>query len=171
MLCPACNHDNIQGEDLCAECGVDLSGLDVQAWGVSPDDPLLARPLGELPLKRALMLPLDETVAAAVRLMQERHEGCVFVLGPGRQLEGVFSERDAALRVVSRGRDPQTMLLREAMTRNPFALRHDDSLAFALHRMGVDGFRHIPVLEDDQVIGFLSMRTVLQVLANEAMVS
>jgi CBS domain-containing protein len=168
MLCPACNHDNIPGEDLCAECGMDLVGLDVPARDISADDPLLARPLGELPLKKPLLLPLDATVAAAVELMQERHEGCVFLLETGRRLAGVFTERDVALRVVTRGRDPQTTLLREVMTPNPFALRHDDSLAFALHRMGVDGFRHIPVLNGERIVGFLSIRTVLRVLAQEA---
>lgn len=169
MICPACRHDNIQGEDLCAECGMDLAGLDVQAWGVSPDDPLLARTLGELPLKKPLLLPLESTVAEAVKLMQDRHEGCVFVLAKGRRLAGVFTERDVALRVVSRGRDPQAVPLAEVMTRDPFSLQKDDSLAFALHRMGVDGFRHIPVLVKGRVMGFLSIRTVLRVLAEEAL--
>jgi CBS domain-containing protein len=147
---------------------MDLAGLDVKAWGLSPDDPLLSRPLSELPLKSPLSLHEDATVAEAVALMQQRHEGCVFVLGAHQGLEGVFTERDVALRVVLRARDPAATQLREVMTRNPLALQRDDTLAFALHRMGVDGYRHIPVLDGDRLRGFLSMRTVLRVLAKEA---
>ena len=171
MRCPACNHDNIQGADLCAECGVDLAGLEVHAGGVSSDDPLLARSLRELPLKKPLLLAAGAAVSEAVELMQERHEGCVFVVAPGRLLIGVFTERDVALRVVARGRDPRATTLQEVMTRDPFALHYDDSLAFALHRMGVDGFRHLPVLDGGQIVGFLSIRTVLRVLAGEAMLA
>ena len=36
-------------------------------------------------------------------------------------------------------------------------------VVWALHRMGVDGYRHLPVMEDERLVGFLSIRTVLQV--------
>ena len=115
MRCPACDHENIPGEDLCAECGMDLAGLDVQAWGVDPKDPLLATPLAELPLKKPLVLGADSTVAEAVSLMCERREGCVFIENEA-ELIGVFTERDVAVRVASRGRDPQQTRLKEVMT-------------------------------------------------------
>lgn len=164
MRCPACDHDNIPGNDLCAGCGLDLVGLDVQAWGVTPRDPLLTLPLAELPLKEPLILGTEASVTDAIRLMKDRHEGCVFILEEDR-LVGVFSERDVCTRVAAPGRDPEKTHLREVMTPNPLALEKADVLAWALHRMGVDGYRHIPVLEHEQLIGFLSMRTVLKVLA------
>lgn len=165
MHCPACAHDNIDGADQCAHCGLDLAGLDVGAWRVSPQDPLLTRTLASLPLKPPLTLRPGASIADAVRLMTDRDEGCVFVLDERERLIGVLTERDVALRVVARGRSADQTRLAEVMTPNPFFLLAEDALTFALHRMGVDGFRHIPVLDGQKLIGFLSMRTVLEVLA------
>ena len=164
MRCPACDHENIPGEDLCAECGMDLAGLDVQVWGVDPKDPLLATPLADLPLKKPLILDPGSSVSAAVDLMRERREGCVFIVEEGAGLIGVFTERDVAVRVASRGRDPEKTPLLEVMTRSPLALQSDDPISFALHRMGIDGFRHLPVLDGERLHGFLSSRTVLKLL-------
>ena len=69
MRCPACDHDNIPGVDLCAGCGLDLAGLDVEAWGVDPDDPLLVAPLSGLPLKTPIVFAPGDTAAAAVERM------------------------------------------------------------------------------------------------------
>ena len=143
---------------------MDLAGLDVKAWGVDPEDPILAAPLDKLPLKTPPVLAPTATVSEAITLMRERHEGCIFVCDAAGELVGVFTERDVTARVAARGRDPGQTRLAEVMTRQPVTLRGDDPLAWALHRMGVDGHRHIPVLEGPQLIGFLSSRTVLQLL-------
>jgi CBS domain-containing protein len=163
VICPACDHDNIAGVDLCDNCGMDLAGLDVKAWGVDPDDPLLAVPLGDLPLKQPLVLPGDATVLRAIELMRERHEGCVFIQDARGRLAGVFTERDVTVRVAAPARDPAETHLEEVMTRNPVALLKADPLAWALHRMGVDGHRHLPVLDGDGLAGFLSARAVMRV--------
>jgi CBS domain-containing protein len=165
MQCPACGHENIPGQDLCQSCCLDLAGLDVQAWGVSAEDPFLSRPLRDLPLKEPLVLGTEATVDDAVELMRERDEGCVFVEGEEHELIGVFTERDLAARVVARGQVPRETQLVDVMTPSPFTLRREDTMAFALHRMGVDGYRHVPVLDGGRLVGFLSMRTVLSVLA------
>jgi CBS domain-containing protein len=165
MHCPACGHDNIPGDDLCSHCGMDLAGLDVKAWGVAADDPLLRARISELPLKPALTLAGDATVADAVALMTERGEGCVFVIDELDRLAGVVTERDVALRVASRGLAPEAVLLERVMTPDPFAVLAGDQLAFVLHRMGVDGFRHVPVVDEERRLsGFLSIRTVLGTL-------
>lgn len=167
MRCPACDHDNIPGDDLCADCGLDLAGLDVAAWGVNPEDPILVTELGSLPLKSPIRLKPDATVGQAVDLMRDRHEGCVFVEDDQGQLTGVFSERDVAARVAARGRNPEQTILADVMTRRPVTLQRQDILAWALHRMGVDGHRHLPVLDDGRLVGYLSMRTVLHALLGD----
>ena len=131
MLCPDCAHDNIPGTDLCENCGLDLAGLDVRAWGVSPGDPLLSRKLSDLSLKEPLVLGPQATVAEAIELMAEHHEGCVFVVDEHQKLVGVVTERDVALRVAARGRHPQKLPLHEVMTPRPTKLRGSDRLAFA----------------------------------------
>lgn len=163
MICPACDRDNIPGEDSCENCGMDLAGLDVSVWGVDPEDPLLSLPLRKLPLKTPLVLRPEATVNEAVELMHRRGEGCVFVEGPDGGLLGVLTERDVTSRVAARGRNPDDTRLEQVMTTNPVTLLEDDPLAWALHRMGVDGHRHLPVLAGGRLVGFLSMRSVLRV--------
>ena len=163
MRCPQCDHDNIAGEDLCANCGLDLAGLDVHAWGMDPDDPLLAVPVARLALKAPIVLARESSVADAITQMKERHEGCVFVVQEER-LIGVLTERDLCTRIAVPGRDPAVTRIDEVMTDLPVTLRAEDPLAWALHRMGVDGQRHLEVLDDDRLVGFLSMRSVLRIL-------
>ncbi len=163
MHCPQCDHDNIAGEDLCANCGLDLAGLDVHAWGMDPDDPLLAVPVAQLGLKTPIVVARDASVSDAIARMRERHEGCVFVVHEDR-LIGVLTERDLCTRVAVPGRDPVLTRVDEVMTDRPVTLRAEDPLAWALHRMGVDGHRHLPVLDGERLVGFLSMRSVLRVL-------
>ena len=163
MNCPTCGEDNIPGEDLCQNCGMDLAGLDVEAWGLDPKDTVLATTLAHLPLQDALVLSPSATVSEAIELMQQQHQGCVFVTDDGGALSGVLTERDVVARVAAPGRDPGRTRLEEVMTPNPVTLQKEDPLAWALHRMGVDGFRHLPILDDGQLIGFLSVRTVLEV--------
>jgi len=163
LRCPSCDHDNIQGEDQCAHCGLDLAGLDVTAWGVDPKDPALAMPLSQVDLKQPLVLSPAATVTEAIGLMKQRREGCVFVVD-ARGLAGVMTERDVTMRVAAPGRNPDQTRLEEVMTPRPVTLESDDPLAWALHRMGVDGHRHLPILEGGELIGFLSIRTVLKLL-------
>jgi len=164
MICPACEHDNIAGVDQCANCGTDLAGLEAPRWDLDAEDALLARPLRELPLKQPLVVAPQAPVAEAIELMRDRREGCVFVEDERHELIGVVTERDISARVVVRGRDPRTTPVERVMTRDPVKMFADDPLAFAMHRMGVDGHRHLPVLDDGRLIGFLSARGVLRTL-------
>ena len=164
MRCPSCDHDNIPGADLCEDCGLDLAGLDVDAWGVNPEDPLLAAPLEQLPVKPAPVLRPQATVSDAIALMRERHSGCVFVEDENKALVGVLTERDVTVRIAGPGRDPAHTRIEEVMTRDPVALQPTDPLAWGLHRMGVDGYRHLPLVRNGELIGYLSIRTVLKAL-------
>ena len=167
MICPACSTDNIAGVDLCESCGMDLAGLDVKAWGVDPEDPLLGEPLSNLTLKDPICLTSDATVATAITKMRDRQEGCVFILDDKDELHGVFTERDVAVRVIARGLDPNETELSNVMTAGPVALRQGDPLAWALHRMGIDGYRHLPVVDGSRLVGFLSIRSVLGRLSSD----
>ena len=162
MNCPTCDEDNLPGEDLCRNFGMDLAGLDVGSWGLDPEDPVLTTKLADLPLKDALVLPLASTAAEAIELMKKHHQGCVFMTDAEGKLAGVLTERDVVARVAAPGRDPGRTRLEEVMTPNPVALLDKDPLAWALHRMGVDGHRHLPVLDENGLAGFLSSRVVLR---------
>jgi CBS domain-containing protein len=102
-------------------------------------------------------LPGSATVLEAACLMSECRIGAVAVVEEGR-LEGIFTERDALCRVVVAGHDPGKTPLRDVMTADPETAIPQMTAVAALLRMRDGGFRHLPVVEDGQVKGIISMR-------------
>ena len=76
--------------------------------------------------------------------MRDAGTDCLLVMEADR-LVGIFTERDAVVKLAGRSLDGVD--LRSVMTTDPVVLRPDDSLAVAIHKMAVGGFRHIPVVE------------------------
>jgi len=97
------------------------------------------------------------TVREAAKLMTERKIGAIMVVEGGR-LVGIFSERDVLGRVVARGLDPDKTLLRDTMTPNPVTVGPDDPPASALEMMAQRGFRHLPVVDGERIVGMVSIR-------------
>lgn len=102
-------------------------------------------------------LPESATILEAVRLMSDRHIGAVLVVEEGR-LKGIFSERDALARVMAASRDPTGTTLSEVMTAGPRTAIPQMSAVAALFMMRDGGFRHLPVVEEGEVKGIISMR-------------
>ena len=100
------------------------------------------------------------TVIEAARLMLERRVGALPVVEHGR-LVGIFTERDALLRVLAGARDPRATRLADVMTLDPQTIHPDQPFAHALHMMYEGGFRHVPVIENGQVVGVVSVRDAL----------
>jgi CBS domain-containing protein len=107
-----------------------------------------------------LTAPADTTVSEAARLMKQRHVGAVMVVEDGK-LVGVFTERDALFRVVAEERDTKTTPLAGVMTHNPKTVSPDQTFAIALRMMYDGGFRHVPVVENGQPVGIVSVRDAL----------
>jgi CBS domain-containing protein len=114
----------------------------------------------DLDPRPAEALPESATVQEAVRLMREEHIGAVLVAREGRPV-GIFTERDVMRRLAFQSLPPETPLT-EVMTPDPETLGIDDGVAFALNRMIVGGFRHIPVVDGaGRAAGVLSQREIV----------
>ena len=161
MLCPNCGVDNLPGEDLCEVCGSDLAGLELVASREDFKGQLTADHLSELPMGPALCLPSSATVRQAVETLREARHGCVLIEDDGH-LVGIFTERDLLNRVLLAGRNPAETRLGEVMTPDPFTLASVDPPAFAIHRMVSQGLRHLPIVDDGTLKGFVSVRHVLR---------
>lgn len=100
------------------------------------------------------------TVAKAAKMMALKHVGALVVVDDGT-LAGIITERDVLFRVVAKGLDPRTTLVREVMTSTPKSVGPKDSFGHALVLMREGGFRHLPVVEDGVPIGIVSNRSAL----------
>ncbi len=107
-----------------------------------------------------LTADIGMTVSEAARLMKARVVGAIVVLRDGA-LAGIFTERDALFRVVAEGLDPTTTTMESAMTADPTTVHPDKPFATALEVMHHGRFRHVPVVEDGQVVGMISSRDAM----------
>ena len=119
------------------------------------------RPLQEVVRARRLVTAASGTsVREASRLMKREKVGALPVVDGGR-LAGIFTERDALFRVLAQGLDPDATTIAQVMSPNPVTVQADRPLNHALHLMFEGGFRHVPVLDGERVIGVVSARDAL----------
>ena len=100
------------------------------------------------------------TVLEAARFMKEHNIGALPVLRDGT-LAGIFSERDIMNRVVAVGRTPGTTTVAEVMTANPRAVPVDETVEECLFIMREFGFRHLPIVDGNELKGLVSLRDIL----------
>ncbi len=105
----------------------------------------------------------DETAADAIRRMVEAGVGSVAVC-EDNELVGIFTERDV-LKLAAAAADFERVLLSTAMTRNPLTIGVDDGILDAAQLMGQRQLRHLPVVQDGNLVGMVSIRDVLGFLA------
>ena len=110
------------------------------------------------------LLMLDETasVIEAAQAMSAKKVGAVLVTGDGGMLAGIFTERDLMSRVVVARRNPETVLLREVMTRDVFSVGIDAEVKDVRAELQARHIRHLPVVLDGRIVGILSLRDLLR---------
>ncbi len=96
-------------------------------------------------------------VRAVVKEMHKRRIGAVLVIEGGK-LAGIFTERDVLNRVVAADRDPDTTTLADVMTVNPDTVKSSDAVTHALDMMSTRGYRHLPVVDGENIAGIVSIR-------------
>lgn len=107
--------------------------------------------------KEVVHLKGDTSVHEAARLIREHNIGSVLVMD-GERLDGIVTVADMAYRVVAEGLDPDKTILAEVMTANPDTISRDSAAIEALRMMQDGGYRHLPVVDGDKVIGVVSRR-------------
>lgn len=104
--------------------------------------------------------PGDQLTAVAQRMV-DRDVGAVLVM-EGDALSGILTERDV-LRAVAAGIQDDTVVS-DWMTRDPETMAPDDTTQHAAVLMIHGGFRHMPLVEGDAVVGMLSIRDLMRVV-------
>ncbi len=104
----------------------------------------------------------SESVRKVAQRMSEKKVGAVAVLAAGK-LVGIFSERDLMTRVVARGLNPDETSVQEVMTRSIVVAEPVEDIDSALQKMNSIGCRHLPVVEEGNLVGMISLRDLLVV--------
>ena len=102
----------------------------------------------------------------ALSLMDAHRDTCVVVLEAGIPI-GIVTERDVNFRVVALGRNPETTLLSDIMTKSPDTLSFDAPVSEALEMIQTYGYRHVPVEKNGAVVGVVSMRDLFMEVKQE----
>jgi CBS domain-containing protein len=89
--------------------------------------------------------------------------GCVMVVDDDR-LVGIFSERDALMKLNVEAQRFMDRPISQYMTPHPVTLETSDKIAFALHKMDLGHYRHLPILFKGRLAGVISIRDILRYL-------
>lgn len=163
MICPRCGCDNVPGTDTCARCQLDLAPLDAPCATDRVQTSLTEDPVGRLRPAAPVTVPATATLGEAMAVMVEHHVGSVLAIDAAGRLVGILSERDLLMRVA--GLYPESyreLPVSGFMTPEPVTVRADDSLARALHKMDLGGYRHLPVVHDGKPVGVVSVRDLMR---------
>jgi CBS domain-containing protein len=152
----------VPGSEQCSNCLHDLTQLDRPIAQDRVERSLMEDPVSVLNPGRAVTLSPTATVAEAMQTMLARNIGALLIVADNGKLVGIFSERDLLTKVAGAEPDCTARPVREYMTPNPETVRQTDSLGFALHKMDVGGYRHLPVIKDGQPLGMISVRDMLR---------
>lgn len=126
-----------------------------------PEEILAYRPLKQILKPGSLWTigPADNVLTAA-KIMAEKNIGFLVVLERGK-IVGVLSERDCVRRVVLPGKSPEATSVSDIMTRDVIKAEVSNRFADCLSLMHTHSIRHLPVVENDNVIAVVSVRDLL----------
>ena len=103
----------------------------------------------------------EAKLSAAIKMLGERRIGAVLVMSQGR-MEGILSERDIVRVLAEQGASVLTQPLAQVMTRKVFTCSPSETIGVIMERMTAGKFRHVPVIEQDQVVGVVSIGDVVK---------
>jgi CBS domain-containing protein len=108
----------------------------------------------------------DAPIFDALKLMADKDVGALLILD-GERVVGIFSERDYARKVVLEGKSSRDTAVGEVMTRRVVYVRPEQSIEECMALMTERHIRHLPVLDDDRLIGVISIGDVVKSIITE----
>ena len=109
----------------------------------------------------------DATVYEALEKMAEHDVGALVVLDESGNVVGLMSERDYARKVILVGRASRDMKVREIMTPEPQTVTSEQNVQACMEAMTDRRFRHLPVVENGQLAGIISIGDVVKTIMEE----
>ena len=167
LPCPYCDNEVIEGADACEACGQPLTESHLPVPATHVERALLTDRVKLFQGRQPLVVSPSMPVREVLRLLVDNKVGCVVVAEQGK-IAGIFSERDALLKLGEKAAEFGERPVSDFMTSNVESLPPSAKIAFAVHRMEQGGFRHVPVINDQgEAAGIFSVRDILTYLTRK----
>jgi CBS domain-containing protein len=111
-------------------------------------------------------IPSNTTVYNALETMLEKSIGALLVVDNGKFV-GIFTERDYARKLILKGKASKETLIREVMTEHPVTVTPESSIEDCMKLMTDKKIRHLPIMENDKLIGLISVGDVVKFIIEE----
>lgn len=105
-------------------------------------------------------------VYQAIETMAQKNIGGLLICENGK-LVGIFTERDYARKLILKGKSSKDTTIGELMTKNPFTVSLDSSIEECMQLMSNRRIRHLPVVENGELIGVISIGDVVRFIIEE----
>jgi CBS domain-containing protein len=167
LPCPYCDHEVIEGADSCDACGQPLTESHLPVPATSVERALLTDRVRIFQGRQPLTVAPTTPVRDVLRLLADKKVGCALV-AEGKRTIGIFTERDALLKLGEKAAELGGRPVSEFMTGKVESLPPTAKIAFAVHRMDMGGYRHVPVVnEQGETVGIFSVRDILSYLTKK----
>jgi len=108
----------------------------------------------------------ESSVYEALEELENNNLGSLVVVENGK-LIGIFTERDYARKVILKGRSSRETHVRDIMTERPLFVTPDSTIEACMQLMSSKFIRHLPVLDNDQLVGIISIGDVVKYIIRE----
>ena len=105
-------------------------------------------------------------VYQAIQLMCEKNIGGLLIVSDGH-LEGIFTERDYARKLILKGKSSKNTPISDLMTKNPITITPDTTIEDCMNLMTGKFIRHLPVVDGGQLVGLISIGDVVKHIIEE----
>lgn len=110
--------------------------------------------------------PSSTSVFDALQIMMDKNISALLVIEQGLLL-GIFTERDYARKIILQGKSSKETLIADVMTAQPRTITSTERIEHCMQLMTNNHFRHLPVLQGDEVIGMLSIGDLVKFIIED----
>jgi CBS domain-containing protein len=108
----------------------------------------------------------DDSVLDAIKMMAEKGVGALLVMDKGK-LVGILSERDYARKIILKGKSSRETAIKDIMTEDVVCAEPLQTVEQCMELMTENRIRHLPVVEDEKVVGVLSIGDLVKAIIEE----
>ena len=118
--------------------------------------------VADIMTRKPVTIPKNLSAKSAAQIMKQKNVGSLLVV-ENEELLGILTKSDVVAEVVAEGRDPQNVNVEQIMTQAVITIQPHKDVFEALVLMKENDIRHLPVLEEDLLAGFLTIKDIIKI--------